>query len=221
MRFRYKGLLVGLAAGAALALTASGAGAASLGGPSGGGGGGGHHHVKLQPQFFTIDLTFKGNNQNPVVNVVNMYGAINALGGTDDEVSNTQGVFTFDQGTITVWHTDVSNAKVDLNSKTCVGTSTALGAWKFVAGTKMFKHVKGFGRFAFFQAIYFKHGHGHGHGDKGKMQSRGHNKCDTKHDPIKVVVHVVGVGKASNGGHSHFMNPPADIQNKAKAALAA
>jgi hypothetical protein len=141
-------------------------------------------HQGLRPQFFTIVFTPAAPD-----GVVNAFGPVHGVGGTDKQVSGTLDVFTFKSGSVNVNHTDVSNVPPKINLKACTATVSASGHWVFQGGTGKYRHAFGFGHFKFFEIA--------------KLPRDKHGKCDTNpnHQPVTFFGKVTAAGKATVGKH--------------------
>jgi hypothetical protein len=99
------------------------------------------HARGLAPEFFTIRIVNNGPGQ------VWAYGPVSGYA-TDNEISNTQGVFTFgDSSTVNVAHTDVSNVSPRVNYRACTATASTNGYWAFLGGTRRYRNALGAGTF--------------------------------------------------------------------------
>jgi hypothetical protein len=180
-RWRAAAAAVVLAALAGSALTATGASAGTAPGvPSQSQVA---HHHGLRPEFFTIVFTPAAPD-----GVVTAYGPVYGRG-TDKEVSGTLDVFTFERGSVNVYHTDVSNLTPKINLKACTATVSARGNWLFLGGTGKYRHAFGFGQFKFFEFA--------------KLARNKDRTCDTSpnHQPVSLFGKVTAWGKARVGQH--------------------
>ena len=117
--------LAALAAAAGLAIPLAGAASAA----------------PLQGEFFT--LTFPaaaGTAYGPV------HGAF-----TDNETSDTSGIWTFARGEVRVDHTAVGQP--DINPRTCQGFLSERGRWEMEGVSGRYRDAFGFGRFRLFEFV--------------------------------------------------------------------
>jgi hypothetical protein len=136
MSFR-KAVLAGAAAATAgIAITATTAMASPMGGTP-------TPFHKPAPENFTISIngltnTGTGNATGPV------HGAF-----TEKDLSNTDSQFDFANGSVDVWHTDVSNLTPTgfTVANSCTGTVSGSGTWAMFGRSGVDRHAKGTGTF--------------------------------------------------------------------------
>jgi hypothetical protein len=164
------------------ALTAGMASAGTVPGTLGQATAAAHHHRGLRPEFFTVTVV---NNNNGVVNA---YGPVRGIGGTDVESTPTMGVFSFSGPvrSVNIFHTDVDNVTPVVTSwRFCIATASADGNWAFGGGTGIYRNATGFGTFHFTLLLV--------------LQRYRNGRCDTNPNaaPRYSLVRVTGTGLAA------------------------
>jgi hypothetical protein len=118
------------------------------------------HHHRFRPEFFTIRVVNRGNENNN--GDVNAFGPVRGMAADIENSNNVQSLFDFGDGsTVNVFHTDVNNVNPQIDLRSCTATADATGFWAFLGGTGRYSRALGTGQFRFSLFLQFKRHHHH------------------------------------------------------------